>query len=452
MTTSDTTKPTLGFWSTVAIGIGGMVGGGIFAVLGIGAGIAQGAVPIAFLVAGTIALLTSYSYAKLSIHFPSIGGTVTFINEAFGFGIFSGGCNLLLLVSYVIMIAVYAHAFGNYALQFFPRSDHVFWGYVLRSGVVVCLALLNAWNPRAVVKSELWVDGIKVFLLVFFVCGGLGSIEFHRLSPASWPTPFEVLAGGMTLFLCYEGFELIANASKEVIRPEKTIPRAYYSCILIVIVLYILISMVVVGNLSLAEIEKNSGWALAESARPFLGNFGFTLTAVAALFAAGSAINASLYGSSRISFILAKQGQLFGLVHGRAWKRPIGGPIFMTILSLLAANFLNLASVSTLGSAGFLLIFAVVNGANLKLHRQTKSMIYLPILGMIACLSALVLLLSYTWKSSPEHSWELIGILVLAFAFQTLYQKFFGPGRRTSIEQLAKQTESPAVIGTPIKN
>lgn len=442
MSSGTPAKGTLGFWSTAAIGVGGMAGGGIFAVLGIGTTIAQGGVPVAFLVAGLIALLTSYSYSKLSIRYPSIGGTVTFINEAFGFGVFSGGFNVLLCLSYVIMLSVYAHAFSNYGQQFFSPEDREFWGYVLRSGVVVGLALLNYLSPRMVVKSELWVDLLKVLLLVFFVLAGLGSIEGHRLLPGAWPTPFEILAGGMTLFLCYEGFELIANASKEVVNPEKTLPRAYYSSILFVMGLYILISMVVVGNLPLAQIERNSGWALAESAKPFLGNYGFTLMAIAALLAAGSAINASLYGSARITFILAKQGQLFLLPHGLK-DRPTGGLFLIAALTLLVANFLDLNSISILGSAGFLLIFSAVNAANFRLRRHTKSRGLFPFIGMLSCLLALLLLLSFTWQKSHKHLVELVAMVGLVFIFQGIYQKFHSRRRRASIEQIEKETAPP---------
>ena len=94
----------IGLFSAVSIGIGGMVGGAIFAVLGISAGLAGGAMPIAFFAGGLVALSTSYSYAKLSVAFPDRGGTVSFINRAFGHGLFSGGMNNLLLLSLILLL------------------------------------------------------------------------------------------------------------------------------------------------------------------------------------------------------------------------------------------------------------------------------------------------------------------------------------------------------------
>jgi amino acid transporter len=106
-------KGKLGFWAVVAIGVGGMVGGGIFAVLGLAVQLAHGGTPVAFAIAGAVALLTTYSYAKLSVAYPSRGGTVTFLDRAFGAGMFTGTLNALLWLSYVVMLSLYALAFGS---------------------------------------------------------------------------------------------------------------------------------------------------------------------------------------------------------------------------------------------------------------------------------------------------------------------------------------------------
>ena len=96
----------LGYWSVVAIGVGGMVGGGIFAVLGLAVQLAHGGTPVAFAIAGLVALLTSYSYAKLSVAYPSPGGTVEFLNQGLGTGLVTGSINVLLSISYIIMLSL----------------------------------------------------------------------------------------------------------------------------------------------------------------------------------------------------------------------------------------------------------------------------------------------------------------------------------------------------------
>lgn len=89
-----------------------MVGGGIFAVLGLSVELAKGGAPVAFLIAGIVALVTSYSYARLSVTYPSQGGTVAFLDRAFGPGLLTGSANILLWISYIVMLSLYSYAFG----------------------------------------------------------------------------------------------------------------------------------------------------------------------------------------------------------------------------------------------------------------------------------------------------------------------------------------------------
>ena len=120
---SDQKKKEIGLGEAVAIGIGGMVGGGIFAVLGLAVQLSGGGTYIAFSIAGIVALMTAFSYAHLSVKFPSEGGTVTYIVEAFGKGLFAGSMNILLWISYIVMLSLYAYAFGSNGATFFPQSE-----------------------------------------------------------------------------------------------------------------------------------------------------------------------------------------------------------------------------------------------------------------------------------------------------------------------------------------
>jgi amino acid transporter len=150
MSSEDGSGSRLGTLSTLSIGIGGMVGGGIFAVTGLTVEITKGAAPLAFLIAGVVALLTSYSYLKLTLRFPGEGGTVDFLNRAFGAGLVTGAANVLLLFSYVVLIAIYAYAFGSYGASFFPEQDRTFWRHVLINAVIVGLLMLNVFGAKLV--------------------------------------------------------------------------------------------------------------------------------------------------------------------------------------------------------------------------------------------------------------------------------------------------------------
>ncbi len=417
-------KRTIGYWSAVAIGIGGMVGGGIFAVLGLAVQLAGGGTPIAFLLAGLIALITSYSYAKLSITFPSRGGTVEFINQAFGPGVITGGLNILLWLSYIVMLSLYAYAFGSYGASLFPATTQLFWKHIFISSVIILLMGLNIIGAKIVGKTEEWIVGGKIVILVLFIYFGFWHIKYGHLAVATWANPLQLVAGGMIIFLAYEGFELIANTAKDIKNPRKNLPKAYYSSVIFVIILYILVSMVVVGNLSLGQIIQARDYALAVSAQPFLGESGFLLIMIAALMSTASAINATLYGSSRVSYIIARDGELPKVLEKKIWNKPIEGLLMTAGLSLLVANLFNLSSISIMGSAGFLIVFMAVNMANIQLRKKTKSYLWLPMLGTLVCFLALVALIWQIALTTPDRIWVLVFLIGASFFIELFYRRF----------------------------
>jgi amino acid transporter len=226
----------------------------------------------------------------------------------------------------------------------------------------------------------------------------------------------------MIIFLAYEGFELIANTAGDVRAPDRTLPRAYYSAVGFVILLYVLVAAVTVGNLPVQQIVAAKDYALAEAARPFLGSSGYLLITVAALLSTLSAINATLYGAARLSYSIAKDGELPELLERKIWNRPLEGLLITAGATLAVANFFDLASISTMGSAGFLLIFATVNAANARLARKTGSRRWISVMGVLLCLGALGSLLRHTWRQAPHQIWVLIAMLVLAFTVEGTYR------------------------------
>jgi len=166
-------KDQIGLREAVSIGIGGMVGGGIFAVLGLAVSLAKGGTPVAFLIAGGIALLTAYSYAKLSLAYPDRGGTVRFIDKGFGASVFSGAINNLLWVSYIIMLSLYASAFGSYAPNLLSlTSDRNLDFHVYATGIILVATAINYYSIAVVGRIESLAVFIKLVILVGFVGWG----------------------------------------------------------------------------------------------------------------------------------------------------------------------------------------------------------------------------------------------------------------------------------------
>ncbi len=412
----------------IAIGIGGMVGGGIFAVLGLAVSLAKGGTPLAFLFAGIIALFTAYSYSKLSLSFPDRGGTVRFVNEGFGKGVFSGGINNVLWISYIIMLSLYASAFGSYAPNLVSiTGSKAIDIHIFVSGVILLATLINYYSLKVVGKIESIAVFIKLFILLAFAALGIyglfGNVNASQLNPATWESPIKLLTGGMVIFVAYEGFELIANAIPDLENQKKNVPRAYFISVGFVVLLYIIIAMVTVGSLSFDKIATAKDYVLAAAAKPMIGQIGFTVMTIAALISTFSAINATVYGGSRVSYELAEDDELPHSFTDQFWNKPIG-LVITVVFTLLTANFLNLESISTSGSAGFLLIFAVVNYVSFRKSEEIKASKTISLIGAILSAMAFVVLIVQQSTSNLLGVSISLGIILICFIVEWFYKKY----------------------------
>lgn len=413
----------MGLTGAISIGIGGMVGGGIFALLGEAVSIAHGATAIAFLIAGVVALLTSYAYGKLSAKYQSRGGTVVFIDHAFGHELFSGSMNLILWLSYLVTISLYAVAFASYAQTFFHENSSWWLRHLLISAAILLPAGINLLNASIVSKSEAIIVAIKLILLIIIIISGIRFVDPTRFTPSQWGSSVSIIASGMVIFVAYEGFELIANSAEEIKDPARNLPRACYASVVLVIILYVVIALVTVGTVPEDQLLTAKDYALAVAAKPALGQTGFTIVAVAALLATFSAINATIYGNARLGYILAKEGELPEQLDRKVWNKPVWGVLITVILSLLMANLINLTAIAIISSAGFLLIFAVTNASALKLAKEIEGNRLVYMIAFLACIAAMVTLLIHTYEDNPEAILVFFSFIVTTFVFELTYGK-----------------------------
>lgn len=421
----------IGLVAAVSIGIGGMVGAGIFSILGVVAQAAGNMMWLAFMIGGVVALLSTYSYAKLGAVFPSAGGAVHFLVKGYGDGILSGGLNLFMWAGYIISLALYATAFGSYAATFITTTPQPLLVKSFAVGSVLGLTLLNAFGARIMGRSETLIVAIKVAILVLFAAAGLFFIEPGRFSPALSPEAAFVLVGAGILFIGYEGFGLIANAASDMKNPRVMLPRALYTAVIFVIVLYLVVSVTVTGNLSSAQIEQAKDYALAEAARPFLGEAGFRLIAIAALFSTASAINATLFGSANVCYMIARDGELPADLSRTEWKQASGGLFLTAALVILVTLIFDLSGIAMMGSAAFLLIYAAVNGGHLRVLKETGAKAIVVWLSLLTCLAMFAILSVYTWREQPAAIAALVGIAAASFAAEWLYRRWTGRVIRT---------------------
>jgi amino acid transporter len=416
-------KKNMGLWSAISIGVGGMVGGGIYSLLGTATQIAGNAMYISFIIAGITALLSAYSYAKLGAKFPSAGGPVEFLVRGFGDGIVSGGFNILLWIGYVFALSLYARAFGTYTMTFFPELSS-YWLYVFTTSIVIFFTVINFIGSKAVGRSELFVVTVNLSVLIFFSIMGFFSIKPALLSPTHWPPVSNMFFASGVVFLTYEGFGLVTNAAEDMKNPRKTLPMALYISVAVVMLIYTFTSIAVIGNLPVPKIMKASDYAVAAAAKPFLGIIGFKLMAIAALFATSSAINATLYGGANVSYMIARDGELPRMFERKIWNKAPEGLFLTAALVILFSNFLDLGGIGMLGSSSFLLIYAAVNVGHLHLYKETGANLYIIWLAILGCITSFGILFYYLIIHSPITLVFLIIIFVLAFLAEIIYRRY----------------------------
>ena len=404
-----------------------MVGGGIFAVLGVAAERAGGATPVAFAIAGVVAALTAFSYSRLSVRFVSAGGTVTFVDRAFGVSELTGSLNIILWAGYIVTAALYASAFGRYASTL-VSGDAQSGGLRLLIAIGVLVPwLINLVNASLVSRSETLVVIVKVAILMVVVVAGAPQVTPSRLDPASWASPLSVLAAGMLIFVAYEGFELIANASADTRRPRTTLPRAFALSVALVVVLYVVIATVTVGSLSPTRIAETADYALAAAASSSLGQFGFTLVGISAVLATFSAINATLYGTARLSFTIASEGELPDALERRAWNQPVG--LHITAVAALAlAVTMPVSSISAMASAIFLVVFGVVNAAELRTDPALAARVVAGA-GVVGCSLSLAVLVVESLRTDAVAMAVLAALIAAALAAEHALLKARRQGR-----------------------
>ena len=393
----------LGLKELVAMGVGGMVGGGIFSVLGLSVALSGHAAPIAFALGGLIALLTGYSYAKLGLAYHSDGGSFTYLEHAFKHRNISGIGGWLLLTGYIGTMALYAYTFGVYGAAMFGNNvPGQFLHHLLESLALLIFLGINLYGVKAAGKSEDVIVMVKVLILSFFAIVGLFYVQIDRLVPLFNQGKSGVLMAAALIFVAYEGFELIPNAVNEMENPARDLGRGILISIIVTIVIYILVSLVAVGNLSPDEISRFKEYALAIAAKPFLGKSGFILIGLGALLSTASAINATLFGTARLGMVMAQESELpqvFSLKE-RTKNIPYVSLLFITALTLLFVNITDLTVISSFASSTFLLIFTAINLSAIRLRNRIGINVVIPLAGLLFSFASWIVLFVYLYRTN----------------------------------------------------
>ncbi len=416
-------KKAFGLWSAVFLGIGSMVGAGIFVLLGEAGAIAGNLVWVSFIFGGIIALLSGYSLAKLASAYPSRGGIVEYLVQCYGEGFFSGTLSVLFYLSALVALAMVAKTFGTYAAVMINGSESQVWSNIYAVSILLLFMFINLAGASIIAKSENIIVIIKLSIILLFTIVLFFYIKPELLSIKDAPPIKNIFSSIALTFFAYEGFRVITNTAEDMENPSKLMLKAMTIAILLVMVLYIAVTFAVFGNLPLSEVIKAQDYAMAEAAKPVFGEWGFRIMAIAALISTASSINANLYAVTNVTYQMAKNGELPKVYEQNVWHST-QGLVVSTIILIAMVLFFKLNEIAAVGSISILFIHGFVHIGHIFKVDKTKANRWLLILAIITIAIAIALALNYTSKHIPNVGLYIAVGFIIAFILETLLRLF----------------------------
>ncbi len=403
-------KKQIGIFSVAALGIGSMVGAGVFALLGeVGLYVGPNTW-LVFVLSGIVALFSGYSYARLSAYSPTRGGVTDFFRLGFTSPRIERSFGILYMVTIVITLSLIGKAFGAYLSHVLHFPANSIWMNIFASGILILLTLLNLMGSKTVGRVEVLFVFIKLVILTGFIIAGSMTLKPQMLevhTHASAPSFFAAMG---LAFFAYSGYGLMSCAAKDIKNPEKNMPRAFMLSISVTMVLYVILALVVLGNITPKILAEYSDTAVAQAAEPILGHWGFVMMSFAALIATASSITANIFSLFNISQEMGTTGTLPKIFTIPMVKSTRGFYLLMFIV-LMLANFFNLDSIANVASATFLMCYLGVFWVSIKIHKKIKANLWILLIGFI---SMIVIFTMFISSMVSHNQWSQILLLLIA--------------------------------------
>ena len=417
-------QKTISVPGATVLGIGAMIGAGIFALLGEAGAVAGAAVWISFLLGLVVTSLLAYVCVKLGIRYPSSGGLITYLTEGFGTGRLVGIASWLgYMAAMVIVCSMVAVSFGDYATSLFIGDDAAsWWNNVFTTAILLTMVAVNMVGGTFVARAQSAIVALVLASFAFFVVVTLPDIDLDLLAFDGYPSWSKIVASVALTFFAYLGFNVITFTAGDLRNPANDLPRAMSGALGITGLTYILIALAVFGTLTVAQVVQYGPTAIAEAARPSLGDFGFTLMAATAMLSTAGATNATLYASGNMTGMLAQVG-LFPSFFGPASRLGAKAGLLVTGgVVLVVANFVDLSAIASVGSATALVLFLIICAAAYKLRANTGSSVVM--IGLAALVTAVVLVAFAvdTLRNAPETFTAMLAIGLLAVVFDAVWR------------------------------
>jgi amino acid transporter len=402
------------------IGVGSMVGAGIFALLGAAGEVAGAAVWLSFLLAGAVAVLQGYSFAKMGARYPSAGGFLEYVIRGWGDGHFTGVIAWMLLAVNAIITAMVAVSFGSYASSAVADNEH--WVAPFAVLVLLVMTALNVVGSQAVARAQTVVVIVVVGILTVFSVATLTNLDPHLLAFSGYPSVREIVSSVALTFFAFLGFGVITFTAKDLADPARQLPKAVYLALGIATVVYVAVALGVFGTLTVDQVIDSGGTALAVAAEPVLGSAGYWLMTVTALFATAGATNSGLYPAAGLADQMAAVGQFPPVMGHRVGGRAPVGIVVTAIAAMILAVFFDLSAIASIGSAVALVVFTLVTFGHIRVRHETGAKLWLLLLADLTTVVVLVAFALTTLVEEPGTAVALVAILLLGVVLDLVWK------------------------------
>lgn len=407
----------LGIVELIAIALGGMVGGGIFTILGISVSMIGPYTPLAIALGGIIAALAAYSYVKLAVYYKDEGATYAFFKKTFPGSPFAASLiGWLVVFGYISTLALYAYTFSSYAISGFAFADTEWARKAIAGMVIAIFALINIWSVKGMGKIEDFMVYTKLIILVvisFILLNNSHASLPSLIADGGTVSVLDILIVASLTFVAYEGFQLVIHAMNEMDHPQTNIPKAIYSAIGIAIAIYIIVALGTIMAIPFDDIINNKEYALASGAGAILGQWGTDLVIAGALLATGSAISGTIFGASRLMSVIARDGFFPAKLARRSRHIPITAIITMSGLAACLIAVGNLRVILEFGSVTFLLVSVLMAYANYKIRDKTNSSAFLTIAALSGLAMGSIFIIYYEATTQIEQLFFIVGLYTL---------------------------------------
>jgi len=430
----------LGLPSSVSIALGGMIGGGIFSVLGVVAAVAGTRTWVAFVVAGVVALCAGYSYNALNRVSDRRGASVTFVQRYTDNTTLAGMVGWTLLFGYVGSMAMYAYAFAEYGLGLVGLSGAL--GGLARPlvsiGAIVGFVALNWLGARATGTAENVLVAAKMLVLLGFGALAASYGATHDLLDAGVTGSLSLspLVAAAIAFVAFQGWQLLFYDRSSIADPDVTIPRAVYVAIPTAVATYVLVGVTTTSLLTPQQIAAHGEVALAAAAEPVLGSLGYAVIAAAAVVSTGSAINATLFSAAHFANGMTDEGLLPDRIADHtSGSVPRHTVVLLGIVTVGLTAYGTLDGITSLASISFLVVFGAMSAIAFTERDHDAVHPLPPLVGAVGAAVLLPLLCYHLASREPGTFGFVVLLLAALLVVEVTYFE------RTRLERFAKRAE-----------